>query len=157
MHSSAMTQIKAHLTEKLTVPRQQSLFSWLNKEILLPLRYLETFSSQITKSSACSPSSFSKDNLDLHVGESVRDKYQNFTLNPLTLVAAHVENCTLWIYMQVETMVRILSAVISFFYQSVSTIGFLVRTEGSHKLLLQHIVDFNLVKQEQRSLRLKQC
>ena len=47
-----MTQIKAHLMEKivqLTVPSQVAGFSWLNKETLWPLRYLETFYPQITK------------------------------------------------------------------------------------------------------------
>ena len=47
-----MTQMKAHLkgkTSQLIVPRYQSLFRWLNKETLWPLRYLETFFSQITK------------------------------------------------------------------------------------------------------------
>ena len=47
-----MTQIKAHLMEKtlqLTVPGNSPCYSWLNKETLWQLRYLETFSPQITK------------------------------------------------------------------------------------------------------------
>ena len=44
-----MTQIKAHLMEKKTLQLTFPSFSWLNKETLWPLRYLETFSPHITK------------------------------------------------------------------------------------------------------------
>ena len=65
-------------------------------------------------SSTGSPSSFSKDNLDLHVGESVCDKYQNFTDSPAAVAMAHRENGGQWIYRQVKTAVRIHWAVIGF-------------------------------------------
>ena len=48
-----MTQINAHLMEKniaTNCSQVVTCFSWLNKETLWPLRYLETFFSQITKS-----------------------------------------------------------------------------------------------------------
>ena len=59
IHSSAMTQIKARLMEKhcyWLFPGNSPCFSWLNKEAFWPLRYLETFFTQITKyrASACS-------------------------------------------------------------------------------------------------------
>ena len=48
VHSSTMTQIKAHLMEKkhcnLLFPDNSTCFSWLNKGTVWPLRYLETFS-----------------------------------------------------------------------------------------------------------------
>ena len=52
IHSSTMTQIKAHLMKKtlqLMFPGNSPRFSWLKKETLWPLHYLGTFFSQITK------------------------------------------------------------------------------------------------------------
>ena len=51
-----MTQVKAHLMEKhcnWLFPGNSPCFSWLSKETLWPLRYLETIFSQIIK--ICTP------------------------------------------------------------------------------------------------------
>ena len=52
VHSSAMTQIKVHLMENhcnWLFPGNSPCFSWLNKETVWQLRYIENFPPQITK------------------------------------------------------------------------------------------------------------
>ena len=61
-----------------------------------------------------SPSGFSKDNLGLHVGESVCNKYQTFTAYPVAVAMVHGENRGLWVYRHVETVIRTHWALISF-------------------------------------------
>ena len=76
-----------------------------------PKSYRLIFASH---SSTGLPSGCSKDNLGLHVGESVCDEYQNFTVSPAAVAMVHGESRGLWIYRQVETVVRTHWAVIAF-------------------------------------------
>ena len=72
-------------------------------------------------SSISSPSGFSRGNLGLHVGEFVCDKYPNFSSNSATVMMVHGKSRGLSIYMQVETLVEIHWAVISFSLKPIST------------------------------------
>ena len=66
------------------------------------------------------PSGFSKYNIVLHVGESVCDKYQNFSVNLVSASMVHRENRRLRIYRQVETVVLLHGAKFSFVQKPIS-------------------------------------
>ena len=125
-----------------------------------PKLYRLTFARH---SSTSLPSGFSKDNLGLQVEESVCDKYQNFTVNKASGAMAHGENCGLWIHKQVERVLQIHRAVISFSlkvnFDDVLSVLIQEITELRSTFsttLVQHIINFNFVKQEQINLGRKQ-